>query len=74
MGLELDVEELEFVQFIGSIERDRCSVYKRPCTYQDAIEEQCVQRRKVQISMRCIRAESRPGNPNRPYILRPRLV
>ena len=74
MGFELEVEELEFVEFIGSIERDRCAVYQIPCAYQHAVDEQRVQRRQIKICMRRVRAESRSGNSDRPHIICPRLA
>ena len=74
MVRKLDVEELQLIMFACSIKGNRRPIDQAACCHQDAVNEQGVLLRKVQIGVWRIRAKGRARDPNRQHVFDPCLT
>jgi hypothetical protein len=70
---KLDMEELQLIVFACSMKGNRRAIDQAACCHQDAVDEQGVLPRDIQICVRCISAKGRASDPNGQYVLGPWL-
>ena len=73
VACEHDMEELQFTVFARIITGNRRTIDQAACCHKDAVDEQGVRLRDIQIGVRHIRAKGRARDPHRQYVFDPGL-